>query len=147
MFKKGQTVWCLIYGQGVVTEVDEDYIDEDRIEDTYSVFVKFQNNDDHLNISYTNDGRYRLEGNVTLFPYPVEVVRTITKPSIDWSHVSPEYNYLAQDSYGRGYLCAKKPHRMSTAWSMETPYVRAAAFTSYEPGACNWTDSLVKRPD
>ena len=145
MFKKGQTVWCLIYGQGVVTEVDEDYIDEDRIEDTYSVFVKFQNNDDHLN--YTADGRYCLDSNVTLFPYPVEVVKAATKPSIDWSHVSPDYNYLVQDAHGRGYLCAKKPHRENTAWSMETPYIRAATFTSYEPGACNWKDSLVKRPD
>ena len=79
MFKKGQTVWCLIYGQGVVTEVDEDYIDEDRIEDTYSVFVKFQNNDDHFNISYTTDGRYCLESNVTLFPYPVKIVPDIAK--------------------------------------------------------------------
>ena len=56
MFKVVQKVWCLIYGQGVVTEVDDDYIDEDRIEDTYSVFVKFQNHDDSLSISYTTDG-------------------------------------------------------------------------------------------
>ena len=147
MFKKGQTVWCLIYGQGVVTEVDEDYIDEDRIEDTYSVFVKFQNNGDHFNISYNTDGRYCLESNVTLFPYPVEVVKAATKPSIDWSHVSPEYNYLAQDENGEGYLCGKNPHRMNVTWSMETPNIRATTFTSYTPGTCDWKDSLVKRPD
>ena len=142
MFKKGQTVWCLIYGQGVVTEVDED-----RIEDTYSVLVKFQYNDDHFNISYTTDGRYCLESNVTLFPYPVEIVKAITKPSIDWSHVSPEYNYLAQDENGDGYLCGKKPHRASIAWSMETPNTRANTFTSYVPGTCDWKDSLVERPN
>ena len=147
MFKVGQKVWCLIYGQGVVTEVVDDYIDEDRIEDTYSVFVKFQNHDDHLSISYTTDGRYLLEGNVTLFPYPVEIVKSVTKPSIDWSHVSPEYNYLAQDSNGQGYLCGKKPQRMDYAWDMgPSPYIRATTFTSYEPGGCDWKDSLVKRP-
>ena len=141
MFSTGQTVWCLIYGQGVVTDVDNE-----RTEETYSVFVKFQNYDE-LHISYTMEGKFHNQGNITLFPHPVEVVKAVTKPSIDWSHVSPEYNYLVQDAHGRGYLCGKNPHRENTAWSMETPYIRAATFTSYEPGACNWKDSLVKRPD
>ena len=142
MFKINQKVWCLIYGQGVVTDVD------DCFEITYPVRVKFQceGEDEHLNISYTSDGRYRVEGNVTLFPHPVEVTKAVTKPSIDWSHVSPEYNYLAQDANGRGYLCGKNPHRIDTAWSMESPYICATAFTSYTPGTCYWKDSLVERP-
>ena len=140
MFTKGQQVWCLIYGQGVVTDVDSK-----RTEETYPVFVKFQNYDE-LHISYTMEGKFHSQGNITLFPYPVEVVKASIKPSIDWSHVSSEYNYLAQDSNGDGYLCGKNPHRMSMAWSMETP-IRATAFTSYVPGTCDWEDSLVKRPD
>ena len=128
-------------------EVDDDYIDEDRIEDTYSVFVKFQVNGDHLNITYTADGRFHNQGNTVLFPHPVEVIKSGTKPSIDWGHVSPEYNYLAQDSNGKGYLCGKNPSRHTLAWCMETPYIRATTFTSYEPGTCNWRDSLVKRPN
>ena len=140
MFKVGQKVWCLIYGQGVVTEVDDVCYAE-----MYSVFAKFQK-EDELNISYTADGRFHNQGNVTLFPYPIEVIKSVTKPSIDWSHVSSEYNYLAQDSNGDGYLCGKNPHRMSMAWSMETP-IRATAFTSYVPGTCDWEDSLVKRPN
>ena len=139
MFKVGQEVWCLIYGQGVITEVDSK-----RTEETYPVFVKFQNYDE-LHISYTMEGKFHNQGNITLFPYPVEVVKAVTKPSIDWSHVSPKYNYLAQDANGDGYLCGKNPHRMSMAWSMETP-IRATAFTSYVPGTCDWEDSLVKRP-
>ena len=139
MFKVGQEVWCLIYGQGVITEVDSK-----RTEETYPVLAKFQNNDDII-ISYTADGKFHNQGNITLFPYPVEVVKAVTKPSIDWSHVSSEYNYLAQDSNGDGYLCGKNPHRMSMAWSMETP-IRATAFTSYVPGTCDWRNSLVKRP-
>ena len=139
MFKVGQKVWCLIYGQGVVTEIHDVCYAE-----MYSVFAKFQK-EDELNICYTADGRFHNQGNVTLFPYPIEVIKSVTKPSIDWSHVSSEYNYLAQDSNGDGYLCGKNPHRMSMAWSMETP-IRATAFTSYVPGTCDWRNSLVKRP-
>ena len=140
MFNKGQKVWCLIYGQGVVTEVD----DENAC-GRYGIIVKFN---DELSACYTADGKYHHQGVVTLFPHPVEVVKAITKPSIDWSHVSPEYNYLAQDSSGQGYLCGKKPHRMDYAWDMgPSPYIRATTFTSYEPGTCDWKDSLVQRPD
>ena len=143
MFNEGQTVWCLIYGQGVVTDVDKK-----RTEETYPVFVKFQNYDE-LHISYTMEGKFHNQGNITLFPYPVEVVKatTTTKPSIDWNHVSPEYNYLAQDSNGQGYLCGKNPSRHIFAWVMNSPYTRATTFTSYVPGTCDWQDSLVKRPD
>ena len=140
MFTEKQTVWCLIYGQGVVTDVDSK-----RTEETYPVFVKFQNYDE-LHISYTLEGKFHSQGNITLFPYPVEVVKAVTKPSIDWSHVSEDFNYLAQDSNGDGYLCGKNPHRMAYAWSMETPYIRATAFSSYVPGTCDWEESLVKRP-
>ena len=139
MFKKGQKVWCLIYGQGVVAEVD----DEDS-PGSYCIDVKFR---DDLSVSYTSDGKVYAEGNVTLFPHPVEVIKSVTKPSIDWSHVSPEYNYLAQDSNGQGYLCSENPSRHTLAWVMEAPYIRATTFTSYEPGTCDWKDSLVKRPN
>ena len=140
MFNEGQTVWCLIYGQGVVTDVDSK-----RTEETYPVFVKFQNYDE-LHISYTMEGKFHSQGNITLFPYPVEVVKAATKPSIDWSHVSAEYNYLAQDANGGGYLCGKEPSHYTSAWNMEPPFLSATTFTSYEPGTCNWKDSLVKRP-
>ena len=137
MFKVGQKVWCLIYGQGVVAEVDDDS------PGGYCIEVIFN---DKL-FQYTSDGKHFAEGNVTLFPYPVEVIKSVTKPSIDWSHVSPEYNYLAQDSNGKGYLCGKEPSRHTYSWSMEAPYIRATTFTSYAPGTCDWTDSLVERPN
>ena len=138
MFKKGQKVWCLIYGQGVVAGVDCE-----NNHTSYNVIVKFN---DELSACYTADGRFHNQGNITLFPHPVEVIKSVSKPSIDWSHVSSEYNYLAQDSNGDGYLCGKNPHRMAYAWSMETPYIRATAFSSYVPGTCDWEESLVKRP-
>ena len=139
MFKVNQTVWCLIFGQGVVMGVD----DEDSL-GSYCIDVKFR---DDLFVSYTSDGKVYAEGNITLFPHPVEVVKSVTKPSIEWSHVSPEYNYLAQDENGEGYLCGKNPYTMNAAWCMESPYFRANTFTSYTPGTCDWTDSLVKRPN
>ena len=141
MFSTGQEVWCLIYGHGVITEVDNK-----RFEDTYPVLAKFQNNDD-LIISYTADGKFHNQGNITLFPYPVEVIKSLTKPSIDWSHVSSEYNYLIKDSDGEGYLCSKEPSRVKSGWSAGSPNISATAFTSYVPGTCDWEDSLVKRPD
>ena len=110
----------------------------------FGISVKF--NDDFY-IDYTSDGKYCVEGNVTLFPHPVEVVKSVTKPSIDWSHVSAEYNYLAQDANGDVYLYGEKPPRLKTIWNMVSPYISATAFTSYVPGTCDWTDSLVKRPN
>ena len=139
MFEKDQKVWCLIFGQGVVAEVDDE-----NSPGGYCIDVKFK---DDLSISYTSDGKVYAEGNVTLFPHPVEVVKVATKPSIDWSHVSPEYNYLAQDSNGQGYLCSENPSRHTLAWVMDRPFIRATTFTSYVPGTCDWKDSLVKRPD
>ena len=141
MFVKDQKVWCAIYGAGVVKRIRQE------AEVDYPVVVVFNRNDDENVVTYTNDGKYHVEGNVTLYPHPVEIVKSVTKPSIDWSHETPEYNYLTQDANGDGYLCGKNPQRMSTTWGMETPYIRATAFTSYEPGTCDWCDSLVKRPE
>ena len=138
MFKVNQKVWCIIFGAGVVTEILH------ASEGTYPVVVLFK---DTLLAAYTNDGKYHYEGNVTLFPYPVEIVKATTKPSIDWSHVSEDFNYLAMDSGGNGYLCGKNPHYDNTIWLMEAPYIPATAFASYVPGTCDWTDSLVKRPE
>ena len=140
MFKLNQKVWCAIYGAGVVTEVNG----ENAVE-SYSIVVKF--NDD-LTITYTADGKYYVDGNVTLFPHPVEIVKATTiKPSIDWSHVSPEYNYLVQDSDGEGYLCGKKPTHVKSGWFAESVNISASTFTSYTPGTCDWKDSLVERPN
>ena len=140
MFKKGQQVWCVIFGEGVVSRL---------VDGPFSVVVEFLNGEEE---PYTSTGHFfRRVRNQSLFPYPVKIVQdesVVTKPSIDWSHVSPEYNYLAQDSSGQGYLCGKKPQRMDYAWDMRpSPYIRATTFTSYVPGTCDWKDSLVKRPN
>lgn len=141
MFTTGQEVWCLIYGHGVITEVDNK-----RFEDTYPVLAKFQKNDD-LIISYTADGRFHNQGNVTLFPYPVEIVKAVTKPSIEWSHVNARFRYLAMDAEGKYHIYADKPLQCDQQWIANQPCTPAIHFASFVPGTCDWKDSLVKRPE
>ena len=139
MFKIGQEVWCAIHGAGVVAEVDGE-----STVGSYSVIVKF--NDD-LAVSYTADGKYFVEGNVTLFPYPVEIVKTTAvKPSIDWSHVSENFQYLAMDEDGSHHLFAEKPEPIVLEWAADALYIQAEHFASFTPGTCDWKDSLVERP-
>ena len=144
MFKIDQKVWCLIYGQGVVTEVDDD----DCFEITFPVRVRFQSEDEHLNISYTSDGRYRVEGNITLFPHPVEVIKSTTKPSIDWNHVKEDFRYLMMDERGQHWLTTNRPTIPATPerWICGGVAQSAGQFASLIPGTCNWKDSLVERP-
>ena len=141
MFKVGQKVWCLIFGQGVVAEVD----DEDSL-GSYCIDVKFK---DDLSVSYTSDGKIYAEGNISLFPHPVEVIKATTKPSIDWSHVNEEFQYLAMNKDGMHLLFAEEPTKGDVEWTAPAPYelyLLAEHFTSFTPGTCDWRDSLVKRP-
>ena len=141
MFKVGQKVWCAIYGAGVVTEVDGKHFGG-----SYPVLVKFQDNDDFL-INYTADGKFDNPGSITLFPHPVEIVKAVTKPSIDWSHVSENFQYLAMDERGLHHLFVEKPERISAEWITHALYIYADHFASFTPGTCDWKDSLVKRPE
>ena len=140
MFKKGQKVWCAIYGAGVVKRIRQD----EGVD--YPVVVVFNRNDDENGITYTADGKYHEAGNVTLFPHPVEIVKAVTKPSIDWSHVSEGFQYLAMDEIGLHHLFAEKPERSSAEWTTHALYIYAEHFASFVPGTCDWKDSLVKRP-
>lgn len=141
MFEAKQKVWCAIYGPGVIVEIQH------ASGGVYPVVAVFKNNGDENVVFYTRDGKFYAGGNVTLYTYPIEIVKAATKPSIDWSHVSSEYNYLVQESDGEGYLCGEKPSRTESGWNTESSYTLASTFTSYVPGTCDWTDSLVKRPD
>ena len=143
MFNEGQTVWCLIYGQGVVTDVDSE-----RTVETYSVFVKFQDNED-LIISYTMEGKFHNQGNITLFPHPVEVIKSVTKPMIDWNHVNENFRYLMMDECGQHWLTTNRPTILTTPerWVCGGVAQSAGQFASLIPGTCNWKDSLVKRPE
>lgn len=72
-----------------------------------------------------------------------------TKPSIDWSHVHPDYNWLARDADGRSFIYGDKPDSDDVAlqWRAISSFQeRVIAFASLQPGNCDWRDSLVQRP-
>ena len=142
MFEVGQKVWCAIYGAGVVKRIRQ----ESGVEYPVIVLVN-SNTDDESVVTYTNDGKYHKGGNVTLFPYPIEITKAITKPSIDWDHVSEDFQYLAMDSDGLHHLFTEKPDPIAVEWTTHALYIYAEHFASFSAGTCHWRDSLVKRPD
>ena len=142
MFEKDQKVWCAIYGAGVVARIRQESVD-------YPVVVLFKSNGDEKVITYTSDGKFHNQGNIVLFPYPVEIVKAITKPSIDWSHVNEVFQYLAMDEDGHHYLFIEEPEpgEEEGEWTAYDLYVLAEHFASFVQGTCDWRDSLVKRPN
>ena len=141
MFKVNQKVWCAIYGAGVVKRIRQDE------EVDYPVVVVFNHNDDENVITYTADGKYHEAGNVTLFTYPIEITKAVTKPSIEWSHVNAHFKWLAMDADGKFHLYTDKPLQGERQWVTNLLCTPAIHFASFTPGTCNWKDSLVKRPN
>jgi hypothetical protein len=71
-----------------------------------------------------------------------------TKPSINWSHVAEEYNWLARDRCGTPYLYKKEPRRIHEQWVACGEFAKEASnFASYQPGNCDWAMSLIYRFD
>ena len=144
MFTEKQKVWCAVYGAGAVKRIRQ----EEEEEVDYPVVVVFNRNDDENVITYTADGRFHEAGNVTLFTYPVEIVKAAVKPSIDWDHVHSKFKYLAQDADGSAWLYAEKPQiNHSSHWSgVLGGHAKAESHATYDPGTCDWKDSLIERP-
>ena len=140
MFTEGQEVWCAIYGAGVVKRIRQ----ESGVE--YPVVAVFNCNDERT-VTYTIDGKYHDDGNVTLFPHPVEIVGATIKPSIDWSHVNAYFKYLAMNADGKYYIYTDKPLQGERQWTTNLPCTPAIHFASFTPGTCDWKDSLVERPN
>lgn len=137
MFEKDQKVWCAIYGAGVIVEIQH------PSEGAYPIEVRFING---RNCIYTSDGKYCADSNIVLFPYPIEITKAVTKPSIEWSHVNTHFKWLAQDSNGMYHLYTDKPLQGNRQWTTNLPCTPATHFASFTPGTCDWRDSLVKRP-
>lgn len=76
--------------------------------------------------------------------------KEVVKPSIDWSHVSPKYKYLAMDRNGDVYLYTNKPVCDVECGEWDSSgggLTDAASFTSFEaPEDVEWSESLVERP-
>lgn len=74
-----------------------------------------------------------------------------TPDSIDWSHVAPEWKYMARDHVGNVWLYSKKPKlEYSGYWGVHdvnSDRTWIVAFASYRRGTVDWKDSLVVRPE
>jgi hypothetical protein len=139
MFKVNQPVWCVMFGAGVVRN-------NIATDTRFPLVVEFNGKLEY----YTLDGKYVLNTAQVLFPHPVEIVKKVTKPSINWEHVAPKFKYLAEDSGGSAFLFEEKPFIASaaSAWCVQSvEVVDAIGFASYAPGTCDWKSSLISRPD
>lgn len=74
------------------------------------------------------------------------------KPSIDWGHVHPDFNFLYIDQFNVAVLCTDKVELTDETWLPVDVIqgcvrrVGASTFSSYDRGDCAWQDSLVMRP-
>ena len=137
MFKVGQKVWCAMFGEGEVTKILTSNTN-------YPVEISFG---DSAPEYYTLGGKFYNYANQTLSPYPVEIIKKVVKPSIDWEHVDSKFNYLAEDANGDAFLYEKEPFSTMTAFCNGGGDVAEVfMFASYVKGTCDWKDSLIKRP-
>lgn len=139
MFEVGQRVWDVIRGEGVVVDVRKCVC-------TYPVVVSF---DSGRSESYTTDGKCKEEHEKpSIYPYLVEVIKKVKKPSINWEHVRDDYKFLAQDANGNAWLYWEKPRLSEDHWvTTRGECAEAHSHASYIPGTCDWKDSLVARPE
>ena len=138
MFKVGQPVWDIMHGEGTVLRADETC--------TYPVRVKLTNGKE---AAYTLDGRYFENHAIpALYPYPIEITKKVTKPTVNWDHVNSRYNYLAQDESGTCWVYEHVPILIEDEWaSSRGDCTPADCLQSLVPGTCFWKESLVKRPE
>ena len=69
----------------------------------------------------------------------------VTKPSINWDHVHPDYKWMATDQNGKVFLHTIKPHIDGEYW-IGGLYAHTYSYASFVPGTCDWRASLVVRP-
>ena len=137
MFEVGQKIWDVVRGEGRVVRIDNDL--------DYPVVVDF---DTGRRESYATDGKYaEYDENISLYHYPVEVIKKMAKPTVNWDHVHSRYNYLAQDKEGTCWVYENIPIPREVEWvSGRGDCTSADCLQSLVPGTCSWEDSLVERP-
>lgn len=106
---------------------------------------------------YLNGGKITVDGNVWIFNVDPNFNWEVsdysiyeepkTKPSINWEHVNKKFKYMATDFNGDTYLYWNLPKCLKGFWESKGRCINALTFTSFNPGTCNWKDSLVVRPE
>ena len=137
MFEVGQRVWDVVRGRGIVDAIES--------ETPYPINVKFA---DGGGDTYMTNGKSHVNyENPSLYPYPVEVVKKVVKPSINWEHVRDKYKFLAQDTNGNAWLYWEKPLMGDGRWlASRGDCSEADSYASYTPGIVDWKHSLIVRP-
>ena len=134
----GQEVWCPILGKGVVVRTAHG---------VYPIKVRFESGEVE---SFASEEDLAVRhGNRALFHHPVKIVQdeSAAKPSINWEHVSSEFNYLAEDADGGVFLYEDKPFTATETWTVDNgELAEAHMLASYLRGTCDWKDSLIERP-
>jgi len=77
-----------------------------------------------------------------------------TKPSVPWHALSDDVVAVARDKNGRCFAFTKRAPFLQTSAGMwvvmqpqnEAYHLPAKFFRDFDPGDCDWTDSLVLRP-
>ncbi len=71
-----------------------------------------------------------------------------TKPSIDWSHVAPQFRWMATDVDGKAYIYSSNPRLSANQWVGDGAGCGlASSLASFRAGTCDWKYSLVQRPE
>jgi hypothetical protein len=95
----------------------------------------------------TYDSTVEPEFNWHIIDYRIKEV-PLTKPSINWEHVHPDFKWMATDEDNHTYLYTVCPYLDEYLWDFVGGQCTGAGyFTSFVPGTCNWEDSLVERPE
>lgn len=71
--------------------------------------------------------------------------KPVTKPSINWDHVHPDYKWMATDDSGETHLFIDEPEPYDFTWVSYDISAPADSFASFKSGDCDWKDSLVRR--
>ena len=137
MFEVGQKVWDVVRGVGVVDAIES--------ETPYPLIVKFA---DGGGDTYMTSGKSHVNNkNPSLYTYPVEVVKKVVRPTIDWSHVHTKYRWLTKEPGGSHWLYEKQPYKTDYGWESEDgDCICADGFATLSPGFCDWEDSLIVGP-
>lgn len=69
--------------------------------------------------------------------------------SIEWSHVAPNFKFMAREADGKTFLYSERPHcENRLCWTVKDGHIAyAAPFVSYRDNGTPWRDSLVVRPE
>ena len=72
----------------------------------------------------------------------------LTKPSPPWEHLADWVRYVARDADQLVFGFSGKPYVECDVWvSSSNDDVETLAALKFDPGTCDWRDSLVRRPE